>query len=164
MDSRIRLYRFVLIINAMLISIAIVLAVYFTTTMSSLFIKETRWCFILPLIFFLINSLYIMFFLNIKYPELQISNKIEGFLYLFEVLTFLSGFFVIFFNSVFVGNILDDNFDPHKKIWQYVSIPSCIVMICSVSNTIYSFKILKNIRRNRQELAQQIRNIGTGYK
>ena len=164
MDSKIKIYCFALVINAMLILIAIALAVFVTTTTPSPFLKDTRWYFISPLIFFLINSLYILFFLNIKYPDQQISNKMEGFLYLFAVLTFLSGFFVIFFNSVFVSNILEDSFDPYKKVWRYVSIPSCIVMICSVSSAIYSFKILKSIRRNRQELAQQIRNIGTGYE
>jgi len=164
MNSRIRLYWIVLIINVILVSIAMALAGYFTTTTLSPFIKDNSWYFILPLFFFLMNSLYILFFLRIKYPHQQISNKIEGFLYLFAVLTFLSALFVIFFNSIIISNILEDSFNPYKTIWQYVSIPSCIVMVCSVANAIYSFKILKNIRQNRQKLAQQIKNIGTGHE
>jgi len=161
MDQSLKVYWSLLIINVILTSIAIALAIYFISSPHSLFTAGDAWLFVLPLIFFLLNSLYILFFIRDKYPVKNISNKIEGFAYVFAVLTFFSASFILFTNSVIVSNVINDESNKHRPIIFYVSIPAGAAMILSLMLTIYSFKVLKAIRKNLEKLAQQIKNIGT---
>lgn len=162
MDQRMKIYWLLLIVNVILTSIAILSVIYFVSSSNWAFTADDVWQFILPLIFFLLNSLFILFFIKNRYPVKNISNKIEGFAYMFALFTFLSAFLILLINSVIAVNVIEKGSTSRFRLFLfYVSIPSGLAMIVSVTLAIYSFKVLNAIRTNLRKLAQQIKNIGT---
>lgn len=164
MDQKIKAYSILLVVNIAFNSIAIAMALIFILSPSSNLAPGDAWLFILPLFFFLMDSLYIQLFIRHKFPAEHISNKIEGFTYLFGILVFLSAFFVLLPNFFMASNVIYDGPGKYRSFLTCITIPSTLMMISSIIIAIYSFRLLNTIRKNRHHLVQQLKELGSTGK
>jgi hypothetical protein len=113
------------------------------------------------LIFFSFAEVFVLI-LSKRYPHHPISNTIEGFIFTFSIITFLLVFVDLFIMYVFIDIAIDlqKRSDDLSSTLLLVSVSFIIPIACAVYTAINSFRLLKIIRKNRLNLAQQIKNIG----
>lgn len=167
MESRLKFFHLVVLITIFLNALLFFLD-YFLIT-GKVVIWKTDLLFMLfisSFVIFLINSIVALLLLK-KYPAQFVSNKFEGFLYLFAILTFLFALIDLFHIYVFTGiafALKKKREDLLAPILMFASISSSIATISAIFIAINSFRLLKTINRNYWALAQQIKNIGTDYE
>ena len=164
MDPKIRLYSNLLISNILFTLVSLTSVLYFIKSeLSTAYTQEYSYYFIIPLIVCLLKTLFLQFFLRSKYPSNYISNKIEGFLYFFAISTICSVLLIFLMIAAFLSNAIDwINIKPNPmtNVLIYVGAPSFIVSISSIIVIISSFRLTKAIRKNLQQLADQIKSFG----
>jgi len=164
MDPKIRLYSSLLIANIVLALASLISVLYFIRSeLSTAFTQEYSYYFIIPLVVYLLATLFFQLFLRSKYPTNYISNTVEGFLYFFAIFTICAVLLVFLMISAFLSSAIDwINIKPNPmaNVLIYVAAPSFIVSILSIIVIISSFRLTKAIRKNLQELADQIKNFG----
>jgi len=164
MDSTVKFYRFSLILNIGFIILFLGVSVYFVSIRYPEWIYDLFvWSFYAPFIIYLIYSLFILYFIRSKYPHSNISNKNEGFVYLFAFIVFFVSIISLSFAYFLMGY-----FSEYKQKGNSVapafliaSISCVISSILSIMIGIFSFKFLKIVRKNLLTLAQQIKSLGT---
>jgi hypothetical protein len=114
-------------------------------------------------VFFMISAFFVLFLLK-RYPSQPISNTAEGFVFTVAIITFLLSLVDLLLIYTFFDIAID--LQNNKKnlvttVLLFISVPSVIAVASAVFIAINSFKLLKIIRKNRWNLAQQIKNIGT---
>ncbi|HKC35263.1 MAG TPA: hypothetical protein VKB95_04340 [Chitinophagaceae bacterium] len=164
MDSKIRLYSSLLIANIVFALASLISVLYFIRSeFSTAFTQKYSYYFIIPLVVYLLATLFFQLFLRSKYPNNYISNKIEGFLYLFAIITICAVIMIFLMISAFLSSAFDwINIKPNPitHVLIYVAAPSFIVSILSIIVIISSFRLTKAIRKNLQQLVDQIKNFG----
>lgn len=164
MESRLKFFKLFLIISIFLNATLAILNYYLLT-------KDIhKWrtdggvlLLISSHIFFLISAIFILLFLK-KYPSQHVSNTTEGLLFTFGIITFLLSLVDLFFVYAFIDIAIDlqkKRNNPITTALLFVSVSFLISMSSGVFASINSFRLLKIIRKNRLNLAQQIKNIGT---
>ena len=167
MESRLKFLHLVVLITIFLYALLLFLN-YFLITGKIVTWKTDLFfmLFISSFIIFLINSIAVLLLLK-KYPAHFVSNKFEGFLYLFAILTFLFALIDLLhiYAFTYIAFDLKKNRDsPLAPIMMFASISSAIATISAIFIAINSFRLLKTIKRNYWTLAHQIKNIGTDYE
>ena len=164
MDPKIRLYSNLLIANIVFALASLISVLYFIRSkLSTAFTQEYSYYFIIPLIVCLLTTLFLQLFLRSKYPSNYISNKIEGFLYFFAIITICSILMILLMITAFLSTAIDwINIKPNPmtNALIYVAAPSFVVSILSIIVIISSFRLTKAIRKNLQQLADQIKKFG----
>ena len=167
MESRLKFFHLVVLITIFLNAL-LLFPNYFLITGKIVTWKTDLFfmLFILSFIIFLINSIVVLLLLK-KYPAQFVSNKFEGFVYLFAILTFLFALIDMlhiyaFTYIAFDLKIKGDN--PLTPILMFAAISTTIATILAIFIAINSFRLLKTIKRNYWTLAHQIKNIGTDYE
>ena len=165
MDSTIRFYNNLLIANFVLAVASIISALYFIKSeLSNTFTQKYSSYFITPLIICLLTTLFLQLFLRSKYPNNHISNKVEGFLYFFAIFTICSVILIYLMIAAFTSSAIEwikVHPNPMTNALIYVAAPSFIVSTLSIIMIISSFRIANKIRKNLQQLADQIKNFGS---
>ena len=99
-----------------------------------------------------------------KYPAGTVSNSLEGCIYVFAVLTFVSSAFTLFFILV-LAQIAFEAHEEKEIVVRFpllfISASSVLASFFGVFTAVYSFRLLKLIKRNCLELARQIKDIGS---
>ena len=167
MESRLKFFQLTLLIGIFL-NASLLFLNYFLLTG-----KVVRWetddffiFFILSFIVYLSSSIIVLLLLK-KYPAQFVSNKLEGFVYLFAILTFIFALFDILHIYVFTKIAFDlktKTANPLSPILMFAAISSAIATILAIFIAINSFRLLRTIKRNYWTLAHQIKNIGTDYE
>lgn len=164
MDSQVRFYRFLLILNIFFIILFLGVSVYFISIRYQEWIYDLFvWSFYAPFIIYLIYSLFIFYFIQSKYPSNNISNKNEGFIYLFAIIVFVVSIISLLFAYFLVEQFLEykQKGNSVASAFLIASISCIITSILIIMIGIFSFKFLKIVRKNQLTLAQQIKSLGT---
>jgi hypothetical protein len=117
-------------------------------------------------VFFLISAIFVLFLLK-KYPSQPISNIAEGLVFTFAIITFLLSLVDLLLVYVFFDIAMDlekEKVNVVTTTLLFITIPSVIAVAAAVFIAINSFRLVKIIRRNRLNLAQEIKNIGANYE
>ena len=167
MESRLRFFKILLLIT-----------IFFDAALSSLgFYLLTKYVpqlrddagilvLLSSLVFFMISAVFVLFLLK-KYPSQPISNTAEGFVFTFAVITFLCSLVDLSLIYLFLDIAIDLRKKSNNLVTTtllFISISSVITVAAAVFISITSFRLLRIIKRNRWNLAQEIKNIGTDYE
>ena len=167
MESRIKFFQLILLISIFLNALLVFLNYFLLTGQSVRWETDDFFAFfILSFFIFLVNSVIVLLLLK-KYPAQFVSNKLEGFVYLFAILTFIFTLFDLLHIYVFTKIAFDlktKTGNPLPPILMFAAISSAIATILANFIAINSFRFLKTIKRNYWTLAHQIKNIGTNYE
>ena len=119
----------------------------------------------LSLIFFLSASIYLTWLLQTRYPDHEITQRVEGFLYL---VSFLAGAAALFVIAVGLAYILvdlpTDNPLGLQLMWNFRWQAITLFLLSSFQMLIIyaSFKLMAVIRKNyAHRLREQIQSLGT---
>jgi len=163
MESRLRFFKLFLAITIFLNAVLPILNYFLLTKDIPKWRSDGGVLFLISsLIFFLISSIFVLFLLK-KYPSQFVSNKTEGLVFTFAIITFLVSLVDLFFTAAFFYIAIDlqnkgDNLISRTLL--FVSGSFVIAITCAIFVSVSSLRLLKIIRKNRLNLAQQIKNIG----
>lgn len=167
MESRLRFFKILLLITIFFDAALSSLGFYLLTKYVPQFRDDAGILVLLSsLVFFMISAVFVLFLLK-KYPSQPISNTAEGFVFTFAVITFLCSLVDLSLIYLFLDIAIDLRKKSNNLVTTtllFISISSVITVAAAVFISITSFRLLRIIKRNRWNLAQEIKNIGTDYE
>lgn len=166
MEQHIKSYRLLVVFNVISTPLLFLLNLYFFALISMIWLSALfYWLFFITFLLYFIHSLFVLSFIKSKYPSHHISNRSEGFIYLFAIVTFITvawSFVYIFLFADEAFELLHNGRNRLSPVLFFASGSSVISSVSSAIIAFYSFRLLKTIRKNRQAFADQIKNIGSG--
>jgi len=164
MESRLRFFKIFLVVTIFLNALLSILNYYLVAKyIPGLKTDPGILLLLSSLIFFLIAAIIVLV-LSKRYPYQHISNRMEGFVFTFGIITFLLSLADLLPVYAFIDIAIDlqkRDEDRMSSALLFVSLSSLIPIICAVFTAVNSFRLLKIIRKNSFYLAQQLKNIGT---
>ena len=167
MESRLKFFKIFLLITIFFNAALSTVGFYLLTKYIPQLRSDTGILILLSsLVFFMISAVFVFFLLK-KYPSQPVSNTTEGLVFTFAVITFLCSFVDLLLIYTFFDIAIDlrkKSRNPVTTTLLFISIPSVIAVAAAVFISFSSFRLLRIIKKNRWNLAQEIKNIGTNYE